>query len=233
MHRLNPSITLIDCAVYCSESKTLSISDVHLGYEEALHKNGVMTPKFQLKDTKERLQHIFSKVDIETLIINGDLKHAFGKIQESEWSEILKLIDFLLTRVEEIVIVTGNHDVVLGPVLEKRHIKAVHHHVIRDILFAHGDEAIDTDAKTIIIGHDHPAITVSDGIRNERYKCHVMANYHGKTLIIQPSFHHITIGTDITQQALRSPFIEDTDAQNWHIYIVSDAGDVFDFGGLK
>jgi hypothetical protein len=225
----NAESSLFDTAVYLPPIHTLSISDLHLGYEESLQKRGVLAPKFQLKDTQKRMERLFGHFPTQTLVINGDLKHSFGRIEESEWREIRHFVEFALKHVDTIIVVTGNHDITLGPILEKENIHAQKSYEHHGYLFAHGDEAIGYGRHLTIIAHDQPAITLSDGIRNERYKCYIST---GK-LLVQPSFHAITIGSDILTQQMTSPYLESTDAANWHIHIVSDSGDVFDFGILE
>jgi uncharacterized protein len=225
MIEINKDISLIDTAVYIKSIETLSISDMHLGYEEMLHKKGILTPKFQFKDAKKRIIKIFGEVKVKRLILNGDLKHTFGRIQDSEWSEILRFIEFAFEYVKEIIIITGNHDVTLNPILKKKNMKTMKCFEDNNYLFAHGDEMIETD-KTIIIGHNHPAITISDGIRHEKYKCFIRSD----KIIMQPSFHYITIGSDILKNELTSPYLKNTDSSKWHIYIVNDDGEVMDFG---
>jgi len=77
-YQLNSEIQLIDLALFFPKKKILIISDLHLGYEEALNRKGVLIPRFQFKDTITRLKPILETTKPETVIINGDLKHEFG-----------------------------------------------------------------------------------------------------------------------------------------------------------
>ena len=45
---------------------------------------------------------------IETIIVNGDLKHEFGAISEQEWRNVLKLLDYLGQHCGEIILIKGN-----------------------------------------------------------------------------------------------------------------------------
>ena len=73
-----PDMDIVDLALYVDS--TLIIADVHIGYEEALNNKGVLVPRQQYKMTLERLQKTLDELDVETVIINGDLKHEFGTI---------------------------------------------------------------------------------------------------------------------------------------------------------
>jgi hypothetical protein len=52
MEALEPikGIEIIDLSLYLKEQKVLVIADLHIGYEEALTKQGIMVPKFHFKD---------------------------------------------------------------------------------------------------------------------------------------------------------------------------------------
>src|SRR3989344_5495040 len=159
-----PDIEIIDLALYLDS--TLVISDVHIGYEEALNKQGVLVPRMQFEDIVKRMEAIFSKAKgIKTIIVNGDLKHEFGTISEQEWRNTLKFIDLLLKHAEKVVLIKGNHDSILGPIAKKRKVEVLSHYAIEklkkgfmkkpsNVLITHGDkipskELID-NAGTII-----------------------------------------------------------------------------------
>jgi hypothetical protein len=60
--------------------RTLIISDLHIGYEQALNREGIMVPRFQYKKILERLNEIINSFDIQRIVVNGDIKHEFGRI---------------------------------------------------------------------------------------------------------------------------------------------------------
>ena len=68
-------VEVIDLALFVKKHKTLIIADVHLGFEEALNKQGVFVPRFQFREIISRLKPILEKAKPDTIIINGDLKH--------------------------------------------------------------------------------------------------------------------------------------------------------------
>ncbi len=224
---LTKDIEIIDLSLYLKKYKILIISDLHIGFEEALNKQGVFIPRLKFKRMLERLKNITSKLKIEKIIINGDLKHEFGKISEQEWNDTLKFIDSL--KAYEIILVKGNHDTILEPIAKKRNIKIVDYYKIDDILILHGDEIVeDKEIKTIIIGHEHPAISFPSR-KDEKFKCFLLGKYKNKDLIVMPSMNLVTEGIDITKDKLLSPFLKDI--SNFKIYIIEDK--VYDFGVLK
>ncbi len=62
--------------------KTLVICDTHIGFEEALNKQGILVPRLQFNEIIKRLEKIVNKKKINKIIINGDVKHEFGTISD-------------------------------------------------------------------------------------------------------------------------------------------------------
>ena len=137
---IEKGIEIVDLALYLPKQKTLIISDVHIGYEEALSKQGLLVPRFHFKDTIKKLTNILEQTKPETVVINGDLKHEFGTISEQEWRETLKVLDLISRYAKKIVLVKGNHDTILGPIARKRNLSVVDDFKIEDILITHGDK---------------------------------------------------------------------------------------------
>ncbi len=93
----------IDLALYLERKKILVFADFHMGFEESLNEEGFLIPRFQFKETINRLKKILDSVKVNEIVINGDLKHEFGKISDTEWRYTLELLDFLLTYSKKIV----------------------------------------------------------------------------------------------------------------------------------
>lgn len=224
-----------------SKECVLIIGDLHIGYEEAINKKGVLLPRQQLKDIIRRLDRIFKilsdrKVSVAKVIINGDLKHEFGVISDQEWRDTLKTIDYLKKKSgdAEIILIRGNHDTILGPIAGKRGITISENYCFESIYICHGNnmpKSEDKDfrsAKNIVIGHIHPSVTVSDGARKEKYKAFVVSDWKKKKLIMMPSFCTITYGFDIIGEEKRPGFL--SEAKNARVFISADR--IYDFGPL-
>lgn len=209
--------------------KTFIISDVHLGYEEALIKKGVFTPRMQYQDTIKKLEMILENTPIETIVINGDLKHEFGTISNQEWADVIKFIDFL-SSYGKVVLVKGNHDKTLGPIAKKKGLKIVDSYTVGDTLITHGDivpKIIPDKIKNIIIGHEHPAVSVVGGPRTEKFKCFLVGKFKKRNLIVQPSMNLLTEGNDIITEEIISPFLK-VKLDNFKVFIVADK--IYEFG---
>ena len=247
-----PGIKIVDLAL--SAGNNLIIADTHIGYEEALNKQGILMPRFQFKEIIQRLERIIGNKRFDKIVINGDIKHEFGTISDQEWRHSLRLLDFLAKHCKEIVLIKGNHDTILGPIAKKRDIRVLDHLVLRcppesrsesghgglidkkvnKILIIHGDKAPDKKLlkgiKTIIIGHEHPAVTLKEGPRHELYKAFLKGKWKGYNLIVQPSFNLVTEGTDVMKERLLSPFLQQN-LKDFEVFIVADR--VYGFGKLK
>ncbi len=225
---IEEGIEIIDLGLFIKKYRCLAISDLQIGYEEALNKEGFLIPRFQYEDMLKRMSSMIAKAKPKKIIINGDLKHGFSGISKTEWSQILKMIDFLSEKAE-LAVIKGNHDVNLEPILKKRKISLHDHLSLGDIYLCHGD-AIPKDkdfkkAKTVIIGHEHPAICLREHGRAEKFKCFLKGKYKGKNLIVLPSCNVMAEGTDVLTGQLLSPFLKKI--RDFQVYVVADVARYF------
>jgi len=208
----------------------LILSDLHVGFEEALNKQGILIPRFQFDDLFKRLKGTLEKVEIKRIIINGDLKHEFGTVSDQEWRDSLRLIDLFL-EYGEVILVKGNHDTILGPIAKKRNVKIVDYFKIDDICILHGNKVLeDLDCRTLIIGHDHPVVSLREDSRVEKYKCFLKGKWKDKNLIVMPSFNLLVEGSDVLKEKLLSPYLEQ-DLSEFEVFVIGDK--VYKFGVLK
>lgn len=231
---ISPGIEIVDLCLYFRKEKTLVIPDMHLGYEEAMNKQGVLIPRVQFKDTVERLEKVFKEIKTDKVIIIGDIKHEFGTISSTEWKNILGIFDFLLQYAKEVIILRGNHDPILSPITRKRNLEVLDFTTLGDTFLCHGDVILEneafTKAKRVVIGHEHPAITLTEQAKRETYKCFLKGSFQGKELLVMPSFNILTTGTNILNQQFLSPYLEGS-LDNFEVFIVEDK--VYYFGKVK
>ena len=228
------NIEIVDLGLYLRKDRTLIITDVHMGYEEALNKEGILVPRFQLKETLNRLEKIFDKIEVNTMIINGDLKHEFGVISETEWRHTLRLLDFLSEHCKKIILIKGNHDTILGPIAEKRDLEIKDYHRINDIFICHGHKIFSnldfSQSKIIIIGNEHCAIGLRKNKREEIFKCFLVGKFKNKKLIALPSFNLVVEGSNISREEILSPYLNQ-DLNNFDVYVVENK--IYFFGKFQ
>jgi putative SbcD/Mre11-related phosphoesterase len=214
----------------------LIISDIHIGYEGALNRDGIMVPRFQYKKILERINEIIRKYEPKKVIVNGDLKHEFGRITSQEWKESKDFIEFLKTNFHETILIKGNHDNFTKFIAEKTGLEVYESYDVDDYVIMHGDKLPDKktlkNSKTIIIGHEHPCIGIRNGERLEKIKCYMKGNYHDKNLIVMPSFNFVTEGSDILHEKSLSPLLKNIKTDEFEVYGVENF-EVLYFGRIK
>ena len=192
---------------------TLIISDIHLGYESTLNKQGLMLPQIQFDKIIDSLENIQKKAKASSIILNGDIKHNFGRIDKQEWREVLSFIDYLQDIFIDIDIIKGNHDNFTQYILNKRNLHLKNHMIIDNYYITHGHELpqeIPENIKTI--------------------KTYLKGTWQNYNLIVIPSFTQISYGSDILHEKTISPFIEDIN--NFEVIAVEE-GDIYPFGYVK
>jgi uncharacterized protein len=209
----------------------LAFADVHLGFEEALNRQGVLVPRFQYKELARELGSALSACKPARVIVDGDLKHEFGSISPQEWAEVLKFLGLL--RGYDVTLVRGNHDTVLGPIAARGEVRVLEELKLGTTLFVHGDrEPVRLDGvKTVVIGHEHPCVTLSEDGRRERVKCFLVGEWNGRDLIVLPSFNLVTEGTDVLEGSLLSPLLQG-DISGFRAWGVEE-GNAMYFGPLR
>ena len=126
---VSEGIEIVGLGLYLKKMNVLVLGDIHIGYEENLNRQGVLIPRHHFKDVTENVKSIFKRIGtgkkkLSTIVINGDLKHEFGRISSQEWRDILRFLDLLSENCEEVFLIKGNHDIFLGPIARKRSIKS-------------------------------------------------------------------------------------------------------------
>ena len=216
--------------------ETLIISDLHIGYEQSLNHEGIMVPRFQYKKIIDRLEEIIRRSSLKRVVINGDLKHEFGRITRQEWDESLNLINFLKVNFDEVILLKGNHDNFTKFIANKTDLEVFETYFINDFIIMHGDkipeDLIDIKEHTIIIGHEHPCIGIRNGERLEKIKCFLKGNYKGKNLIVMPSFNFVTEGSDILHEKPLSPFLKNIRTEELEVFGVENF-EILYFGTIK
>jgi len=216
----------------------LVVSDFHLGFEESLNDRGALINRFQFPEIRDELLKVIETAGTpDAVVIAGDLKHDFGRISGQEWKESLELIDFLSEHSKRLIIVRGNHDTRLGKIANLRSIQISDYLRIGRILILHGHKLPELEAmrgaNTIIMGHEHPAIPISDGIRTELFKCFLIGRVGRFEVIVLPSFSSTSEGTDVSSSNFMSPILKGVDIKRFRAVVCGPGLSNYEFGSIS
>src|SRR3989344_8555831 len=130
-------ISAVNKALWIPEKKIMVIGDVHIGYEGALNKKGILVPRTQFKEMKNQISELLDCLKPKAVIINGDLKHEFGEISRQEWHDTSEFLDLILKN-SKVVLIKGNHDTMLEPIAKKKNLEIMDYYCFDDVCITHG-----------------------------------------------------------------------------------------------
>lgn len=225
---LIPGIVADGTALYLDGARALVLSDLHIGYEQERRAAGILLPEEQKRFFLRELDRLFKRHNVGTVVLAGDVKHEFGRISDEEWRDVRDLIFSIRKRGADVKVVGGNHDNLIRPILDRLSIPLVRGLILKnknqEILVLHGDEELktlvdsgslekeDLDADVILIGHEHPSLRITDGLRTETVKCFLVGPYrHGRKkyqMVVMPSSNPLTFGTDVLRERPLGPLLD-------------------------
>jgi putative SbcD/Mre11-related phosphoesterase len=237
---LDDDIELIDGLpiAFIRSLKSIVISDPHLGYEGVMAKQGVLIPKVNLREMAESLAKAIKLTKAEKIIVDGDIKNEFSKVDQEEFNELYDFIEFAKNNGMELVLVKGNHDNFVERYKEPFKLKVyAQEALIGKYLFFHGEEfpARAAECSMLIMGHEHPAISVYNDIgRKEKLRCFLLGSYMGKPLLVMPAMNYFAGGTEINiepRDKLLSPVLKAADVDGMRAIAIG-FGSTMDFGTI-
>ncbi len=202
-------------AVYLRKYKMALLADAHIGFEEEMAEKGIYIPRFQKKRLMNILDEVFSTVDVEVLAVVGDFKHKFNELGKIERIELSEIIRYVSSRVEKFVVVRGNHDNYLSVLTRKFNFELVDQLNIGEFLITHGHTELpeQVNARYLIIGHEHPVITLRDSLGSiGRFQCFLVGETkHGSQLLTLPAVGAYQTGSRVTldKHTYLSPVLRD------------------------
>ncbi len=147
--------------------RVLVVGDLHIGYERVLFKQDYYSTNLAARITSQ-FEQLVADLNPTEIIILGDLKHSLRDFSKQEFQQIAQLL-LNLQQNATVTIIRGNHDADLELVVpddtqiissrgfrlrfKSKHVYLLHGHAIpsADIL----------SCDSLIMGHIHPAITIS------------------------------------------------------------------------
>ncbi len=203
--------------------KYLIVSDLHLGYEVELAREGIHFPN-QLPNILERLLKLLENHRVDALMLLGDVKHRVAGVSWRESRQVVDLLQAVKGMVGEVIITPGNHDAgIMSLAGEMARVVSGRGIGIGEAWMLHGHcwpPPQAADAKIIIIGHTHPVISLARGPGSRRKVFLVMkaprsrvvkmlsskmggasaAGLRGQvTLLVMPHFNNALQGVELSQ----------------------------------
>ncbi len=224
-------IEVYSLGLFIKKEKMLIISDLHLGFESALRDKGIFLPKVQFEDILKEIKKLIKKFKPKTIVINGDIKHEFGKRTYQEFEESKKLLSYLLKKAK-VIVIRGNHDNYIVDLLKKLNIKFVEFLKVNSIFITHGHKYFEEskNAKVIIIGHEHPAITLRDEFAKEEFKAFLKIKNKDKVIIVTPSLSNLLYGS--FPEKFLSPYLKGVKLSDIDVFIPYN-NEIFYIGKLS
>ncbi len=217
--KLEP-IPNIPAMLMTGKSSWICVSDLHLGIEVQLRRAGFNIPS---QSTKMLDELVALRERADSLLVLGDVKHRIPAVSYREDREIAPFFEKLGDVFKEIVVVAGNHDGGIAPVLGARvKVFAGPGTVIEDLGATHGHVWPSKEAmaaKKLVMGHIHPSVLLVDSIGSAtNEKCWVRARLKKKRilekydscpeeLVVVPAFNPLLTGTPINygERAMLGP----------------------------
>ena len=212
---LEPGVWLdADRAVWLEEWRTLAVADLHLGYAWAHRAEGQLLPVDTREDSTERLLKLLTRYPAQEVVLLGDIVHRAVDVPALHTE--LRWLALTVGERARLRLIGGNHDRKLaatlataGLVLEVDASATVGPH-----LLLHGDEPDEAVAEShlleraaaggrVILGHEHPAIGLSDGVASH-VKCPCFVT--GTNFLVLPAFSRWAAGSDIRSYRFMSPY---------------------------
>jgi putative SbcD/Mre11-related phosphoesterase len=232
------TVDSIPC-LYHGELDMIVLSDLHLGLEGSMTSEGSYVPKFQLDDVLEDINQVREDTGASRILVNGDLKNEFNKSYYSEKQEIKKFLRRLQKEFDDVIVIEGNHDNFIEKTVEDQGLEFREKFLENGILFTHGHEEIGKeDFDTVVIGHEHPALSLEDEIGVvEKVDCALYGETEGeKNIVVLPAFSSISNGTkinEVPQNELLSPILRNrVDVSSLKAVAISREAGIFEFPEL-
>jgi len=139
----------------------LVISDIHIGLEDKIRRNGILIdPRQNIDESIKLLTNIHWETGVNELIILGDLKSSIRIITRTEWDNVPYFLESL-NKLFNIYLIPGNHDGNIKQLLpENVNLMRSKGMEFDNILLTHGHTLpqIGMNIEKIIVGHLHPII---------------------------------------------------------------------------
>jgi len=219
----------------------LVVADLHIGYEQALQKQGIYIPRSTYAKMRRAINDMIERARPEKVVILGDVKHEFGVPSSQEWVEVKDLLKWLSDMGLKVHVVRGNHDNYIIAILKKFGVE-LHYPVMVEgpYVMVHGHEPLEEvpkGAELLLMGHEHPAIAVRDSLGVKRkFKCFLKGSWRELLVVVLPALSPLASGSTMNEcprGLLLSPMLkESVDVDSFKPIVVEPGAGVYEFPEL-
>ncbi len=227
--------------LYIRDISAIACSDLHLGYERMMAGRGIFAPKKNLEFIKEIIKKAVGQTGASHLIVTGDVKNEFSRVQDDEFNELKEFVLYAKSEIglSRVSVIKGNHDTFVKRLLPGIDVDIIDEEFIAGgILFMHGDCAPrSSEWKTLVMGHLHPTLAIFNKMgTKEKLKCFLYGNARdGRRVVVMPAMNYFASGADVNSSfaPVSSPVFEGlADMGSMHAICISD-GESLDFGTVR
>jgi metallophosphoesterase superfamily enzyme len=183
---------LRDRAVYLPDADALVAADLHLGKVAA---SAIDAPIDGWQAIVDRLGALLDRFEPATVVLAGDVLHAFGFVPREARTTLRALVDRVGDVNASLVVLEGNHDAQLAA-LEV--VEPVGVEELADgSVVCHGHERPTATGRRYVVGHDHPVIE----IEGQRRPCALYGPgaHLGADVLALPAFNPAVRGTAVNR----------------------------------
>jgi putative SbcD/Mre11-related phosphoesterase len=204
-------------AVWFAESRALAVADLHLGYAWAHRASGHLLPISTPEDLLQRMRDLQTDYQPSEVLVLGDIVHRVLQLEAIEQA-LEEFVQEVSNR-SRLTLIIGNHDrKIEGPL--KAHIKRaklkldtaawagrycfMHGHELK--LAARRPPSESRGSKSyLVIGHEHPCVTLSDGVTTSARCPAFLISDH---LLVLPAFSPWAAGCVAGRDPFMSPLAQ-------------------------
>jgi putative SbcD/Mre11-related phosphoesterase len=190
-------------------TRTAVLSDLHLGIETSLARQGIDLPDVSTPLLRQRWEELLARRPAR-IIIAGDLFDA-----PAPGAPARELCRSLLAAAAcPITIIPGNHDPdgdALARMFADLPVNVEPFVLLQDMLISHGHDltlaqAAARGGDVWIVGHQHPAVTLSTRVQHAKMPCFVVCRMEAATtprhVVVLPAFSPVSLGSNLLAQLL-------------------------------
>ncbi|MFC7337827.1 ligase-associated DNA damage response endonuclease PdeM [Haloferula chungangensis] len=178
--------------IWWTATRTLILSDVHLGKSATFRSHGLPVPEGETLDDLRRITQLVSRFQAESLIIVGDFFHSSISLTDQFKTT---LNQWLTELPSEVVLIVGNHDPSARKLTDFPLLRATPAYQRRALHFVHDPSDAPPDSPTIT-GHLHPLCRIGTQAGPAiRVRCFLLSG----PILTLPAFGTFTSGNLVRQ----------------------------------